>query len=128
MIYGGPPRTRVVLASQGSTVGHFNVDDIGWMPVLRPPLDEQRSIVKVLGILSGKVEGAQRSLKRGLKVLREYRIRLIADVVTGKLDVRDAAASLPEVDPREVEDVREAHADARPPFSELKTHSQPANS
>ena len=38
MIYAGPPRLRVQLASQGSTVGHFNVDDIGWMPVLAPPL------------------------------------------------------------------------------------------
>ena len=28
--------------------------------------------------------------------LREYRTRLIADVVTGKLDVREAAARLPE--------------------------------
>ena len=29
-------------------------------------------------------------------MLREYRTRLIADVVTGKLDVRAAAARLPE--------------------------------
>ena len=28
--------------------------------------------------------------------LREYRARLISDIVTGKLDVRDAAARLPE--------------------------------
>jgi type I restriction enzyme S subunit len=31
--------------------------------------------------------------------LREYRARLIADVVTGKLDVRGAAAQLPEDSP-----------------------------
>ena len=31
--------------------------------------------------------------------LHEYRTRLIADVVTGKLDVRGAAADLPETDP-----------------------------
>ena len=30
------------------------------------------------------------------ELLREYRTRLIADVVTGKLDVRETAASLPE--------------------------------
>ena len=29
-------------------------------------------------------------------MLEEYRTRLVADVVTGKLDVRDAAAQLPE--------------------------------
>lgn len=31
-----------------------------------------------------------------IELLREYRTRLVADVVTGKLDVRDAAAQLPE--------------------------------
>ena len=37
-------------------------------------------------------------------LLNEYRTRLIADVVTGKLDVREAAAELPEVDSIEAED------------------------
>ena len=40
-------------------------------------------------------------------MLREYRTRLIADVVTGKLDVREAAADLPEVDPVDLEDIIE---------------------
>jgi type I restriction enzyme S subunit len=31
-----------------------------------------------------------------MALLREYRTRLIADAVTGKLDVREAAAQLPE--------------------------------
>ena len=31
-----------------------------------------------------------------IELLQEYRTRLIADVVTGKLDVREAAAELPE--------------------------------
>jgi len=30
--------------------------------------------------------------------MRDYRTRLIADVVTGKLDVREVAAGLPEAD------------------------------
>jgi type I restriction enzyme S subunit len=34
-------------------------------------------------------------LEREIELLREYRTRLVADVVTGKLDVRDAAAGLP---------------------------------
>ncbi|TAL82284.1 MAG: restriction endonuclease subunit S, partial [Candidimonas sp.] len=32
---------------------------------------------------------------REIELLREYQTRLIADVVTGKLDVREAAARLP---------------------------------
>ena len=34
-------------------------------------------------------------LEREIELLREYRTRLVADVVTGKLDVREAAAQLP---------------------------------
>ena len=33
--------------------------------------------------------------RRQIALLQEYRTRLIADVVTGKLDVREAAANLP---------------------------------
>jgi type I restriction enzyme S subunit len=35
-------------------------------------------------------------LEREISLLREYRTRLTADVVTGKLDVRQAAARLSE--------------------------------
>ena len=34
-------------------------------------------------------------IHRGIDLLREYRTRLIADVVTGKLDLREAAGALP---------------------------------
>ena len=41
----------------------------------------------------------RQQVERWRRLLGEYRARLIADVVTGKLDVRVAAATLPEVDP-----------------------------
>ena len=34
--------------------------------------------------------------RRQIELLQEYRTRLIADVVTGKLNVREAAAQLPD--------------------------------
>ena len=34
-------------------------------------------------------------LEHEIALLREYRTRLVADVVTGKLDVREAATRLP---------------------------------
>ena len=43
--------------------------------------------------------------RRQIDLLREYRTRLIADVVTGKLDVREAATALPEVDSLTAEDI-----------------------
>ena len=42
------------------------------------------------------VDRAIARARRQIELLEEYRTRLIADVVTGKLDVRDAAAQLPE--------------------------------
>src|SRR5208337_3640290 len=43
----------------------------------------------------GKLAEAIGRLEREIELLREYRARLTADVVTGKLDVREAAARLP---------------------------------
>jgi len=37
MVYAGPPRISITLASQGSTVGHFNIEDIGSLMILLPP-------------------------------------------------------------------------------------------
>ena len=99
MIYAGPPRERVRLASQGSTVGHFNMDDIGWMKVLKPPFSEQLKLVKAINDQTRVLELAVTRAESEISLLREYRTRLIADVVTGKLDVRGAAAGLREVDP-----------------------------
>ena len=45
-------------------------------------------------------------------MLQEYHTRLIADVATGKLDVREAAAALPEVDPLAADDDLDGTFDA----------------
>ena len=121
MIYAGPPRDRVRLASQGSTVGHFNMDDIGWMQVLKPPISEQRKLVKAIGDQTRSLELAATRAGREISLLREYRTRLIADVVTGKLDVREAAARLPE----EVEEPEPLHhAEAFPNREEGPTNDR----
>jgi type I restriction enzyme S subunit len=110
MIYSGPPRLRIQLASQGSTVGHFNMDDIGWMKVLAPPLAEQQSIVAAIAQDTASLTKAAERAEREIHLLREYRTRLIADVVTGKLDVREAAARLPQ-DAEDLEPIDEAEVE-----------------
>lgn len=61
---------------------------------------------------------------REIDFLREFRTRLIADVVTGKLDVREAAASLP-VETEEPEAPKEtdslAEGEEAPEDAELET-------
>ena len=47
---------------------------------------------------------------REIELIREYRTRLIAGVVTGKLDVREAAARLPD-EVEEQEPLEETEAD-----------------
>ena len=71
-------------------------DRFGAIHVALPPRVEQRNIlIGVAGELSG-VNTAIARLEREIELLREYRTRLVADVVTGKLDVREVAAQLPE--------------------------------
>lgn len=61
-----------------------------------PPVPEQRTIVEHVRGVTNQLLGTISRALREIDLLREYRTRLIADVVTGKLDVRAAAVKLPE--------------------------------
>ena len=63
------------------------------------PPEEQQAIVRYASDQTSPIAKAIGRLTREIDVLREYRTRLIADVVTGKLDVRDPAARLPDEAP-----------------------------
>ena len=55
------------------------------------------------------LDAATSSVQHEIDLVREYRTRLIADVVTGKLDVRKAAASLPqEEQPEDIEELTDS--------------------
>ena len=69
-----------------------------------PPTSEREVILEHLDTVRKSIRAAMEHSRREIRLLHEYRTRLIADVVTGKLDVREAAASLPETDPLTVDD------------------------
>ena len=73
------------------------------MPV--PPLSEQVAIVRHVASASGKLVESIEDVTREVGLIGEFRSRLIADVVTGKLDVRETAERLPDLDPLAVEEV-----------------------
>ena len=77
--------------------------------LLCPPPEEQRAIVEIVSKESVDARRAIDLAQGELSLLREYRTRLIADVVTGKLDVREAAARLPD-EVEELEPLDEADA------------------
>jgi type I restriction enzyme S subunit len=64
-----------------------------------PPTEEQETIVLHTSEQTRPLVTAISRLEREIEFLREYRTRLVADVVTGKLDVREAAAQLPDEAP-----------------------------
>jgi len=84
----------------GVSIESLNYDMWKVLVVLMPPESEQANIVLAIDVTTAKLDHAISTAEREIALLREYRTRLIADVVTGKLDVREAAARLPE----EVED------------------------
>jgi len=95
-IYGPLTRAYIQLETNGSTVGHLRLGQVYSLPLVWCPVEEQRAIVAHVHAASQGLEQAQASAKKEITLLHEYRIRLIADVVTGKLDMREAAAGLPE--------------------------------
>jgi type I restriction enzyme S subunit len=61
-----------------------------------PPPTEQKSIVRYIEAESAELNNAIKQTNQEIALVEEYRSRLITDVVTGKLDVRAAAAALSE--------------------------------
>lgn len=56
-----------------------------------PPLSEQKDIVKELIARVGQIERLLAKAERAVSLLREKRVALIRDIITGKLDVRGLA-------------------------------------
>lgn len=78
-----------------------------------PPPREQNEIVRWIETQASSIGRSIDRVQREVAFLREYRTRLIADVVTGKLDVRVAAARLPnEAEEPELQDEPEGLIDA----------------
>ena len=78
--------------------------------VYLPPLAEQHLILRTLDSAGQKLKALTAKVQRELELMKEFQARLIADVVTGKLDVRDATTALTEgegqADDDEAEDGR----------------------
>ncbi len=70
-------------------------EDFKQMPTPCPPSDEQVAIADTIDRIGHSTSTEIRNLQKQIDLANEYRTRLIADVVTGKFDVRKAVNSLP---------------------------------
>ena len=94
----------------------LSVERIERLQLPVPPLDEQEQIVRMLDAQTAELRKAIVRIEQEITLLDEFRRSLIAEAVTGKLDIREVAASLPDnvdgPDPLETEDVIDEFEDS----------------
>jgi len=79
-----------------ATAPHVNISTIRNYYLAVPSAGEQEEIADHIQSETRSIDLAMERLELEIELLRDYRTRLVADVVTGKLDVREAAARLPD--------------------------------
>ena len=94
----------VLQGTAKSTVDSLRLPMLQNFPIPVPPMHQQAAIVDFSDKNSANIDISIDLARRQIELLQEYRTRLIADVVTGKLDVRKAAAELPDLEPVETTD------------------------
>lgn len=77
---------------RGMTVMHIYGRQLKEVAMLLPPLSEQRSIADLLERESAKTDAIVAKSRQAIERLDELRSGLISAAVTGKIDVREAAA------------------------------------
>ena len=90
----------------------INREALGDCWLAYPPLVDQTGILERIGSETAGHDVAIKRAQREIALFREYRTSLVADVVTGRLDVREAASELPELDSRQKDDYTDAEESA----------------
>ena len=91
-----PFQDQIDAAKSGVAIEHFGPTHLKRMWIALPSADEQKEIARFVGSQVAPLSSAIEDATREISLIREYRTRLTADVVTGKLDVREAAVRLPD--------------------------------
>ncbi len=86
---------QLVVRATGSTAQGMKASKLPQLMLVMPPLAEQEMILAKLPLSLEPLTTAIARTEREIALIQEYRTRLTADIVTGKLDVREAAAKLP---------------------------------
>lgn len=86
-IYSGAAKSFIELLSVGSTVAHFNMSDIGNIPLLLPPLQEQRQIAARIKSIQSQFQLPIQAAEHGIKQLQELKRALTASAVLGQIKI-----------------------------------------
>jgi type I restriction enzyme S subunit len=106
-------RTELRIRAKGLVEGFWRLytDDFYDIRLPVPPMNEQREIMKAITVKTADLTSAIARAEREIALMQEYRTRLTADIVTGKMDVREAAVKLLDepAPPLETKDETEAY-------------------
>jgi len=78
-----------------STIAHLTGDKLRAHRFPFPPIKEQVDVANFVDAKFKKIDQGISTTFNQITLIQEYRIRLISNVVTGKIDVREAALKLP---------------------------------
>ncbi len=85
-------RQELVSASTTNTQANLNIDRVGSVVSVRPPLEEQVCISGYVEETTSRFDALSDKIGKAIDNLQEYRTSLISAAVTGKIDVREEVA------------------------------------
>lgn len=80
----------VIDSSMRVAMPKVNHESLGAAPIWIPPIEEQHAVVKFLDARCANIDALIIKSLEMIETLHEYRSALIANAVTGKIDVREA--------------------------------------
>lgn len=82
-------------AASGIVIGFLRLytGDFFNIPCVCPPVSEQNEIAAEIEKQSQRIDAAISRIEREIELINEYRTALISEVVTGKIDVREAVSA-----------------------------------
>lgn len=78
--------------STQSTQANLNIDRIGAVKTVLPPLEEQLNIISYIDDMLNSYDSIEENANQAIQLFQERRTALISAAVTGKIDVRDWVA------------------------------------
>ena len=97
VLQSGYIRRQVQDLSSYGTQPNLAMGAMARIVVAMPPIAEQPQLLRDVEADLVPIDTAIARTEREIALMQEYRTRLTADLVTGKLDVREAAAHLPDL-------------------------------
>jgi len=79
------------VSANGITRFGLSIDSFKLVLIPLPPIEEQNEIAKYIETSTQKIHRTISRIEKEITLLQEYRTALISEVITGKIDVREAA-------------------------------------